>query len=113
MPSNLKHRYKSHSRSTYNMKVIIRGDRQTGKSILLHRLDGGNFNSEHIPTPEIQISSVGWTYKTTDEMVKLEVWDIVERAIIPKLSDTGPLKSQHMHKNRLPIDSSSVDVYKG
>ena len=55
---------KGNSKSTYNMKVVIRGDRQTGKSALFHRLEGGGFIKEHRVTDQIQCSHVLWPYKS-------------------------------------------------
>jgi archaellum biogenesis ATPase FlaH len=40
------------------VKVVIRGDRETGKSALLRRLEGGPFIEQHIETPEIQSAHV-------------------------------------------------------
>ena len=55
---------KGNNKSTYNMKVVIRGDRQTGKSALFHRLEGGGFIKEHRVTDQIQCSHVLWPYKS-------------------------------------------------
>ena len=44
------------------MKVVVRGDRNTGKSCLLYRMQGKTFSESYIPTNEIQVGHILWTY---------------------------------------------------
>ena len=39
------------------MKIVLKGDRNTGKSCLLNLLQGGAFQDAYDPTPEIKVSN--------------------------------------------------------
>lgn len=108
------------------MKIAIRGDIGTGKSSLLHvllgRAPGSNTNNvntsiltssgsgalpvarlpSYTPTPEIQSAKIRWAYKSTNETVMIEVWDVVDRAI-PKLVPATSLPKGHPALN-IPHD---------
>ena len=47
------------------VKIVIKGDRNSGKSCLFQRLQGRAFQESYIPTDEIQVSSILWSYKGT------------------------------------------------
>ncbi|KAI8429786.1 hypothetical protein MSG28_000325 [Choristoneura fumiferana] len=87
----------------FNMKILIKGDRNVGKSCLLQRLQGGPFIEEYVPTDQIQV----------------EVWEVVDKGRTKKKSPLGlKLENQSAAVTQdeayeTPVlDATFLDVYK-
>lgn len=96
------------------MKIIIKGDRNVGKSCLLERLQGKGFVETYIPSEQIQVASIQWSFKATEDVVKVEVWDVVDRGKA-RVRQTGlKLSSMTVPVPDAPaLDAEFLDVYKG
>ncbi|KAI9496281.1 hypothetical protein BDB00DRAFT_953234 [Zychaea mexicana] len=116
----------------YNMKIVVRGDVMTGKSTLFNRLQGAEFDPAYNSTPEIQVANIPWQYKDSNDVIKVEVWDVVDKAHnkTPSTTDTG-IKLEHNAPTATPksqqevqqeassstaadlgLDASTVNVYR-
>ena len=97
----------------YNMKVLIRGERRSGKSSLLRRLQGKYHDEGYNQTPQLNAATVHWCSEFTQDPVKVEVWDVVDSGFI-----TQELEDHHNSLNAPPgievqvSDASNVNVYR-
>ncbi|CAH8669740.1 unnamed protein product [Schistosoma bovis] len=110
----------------YNMKIVIRGDRNVGKSALLSRLKGEQFKEEYIPSNEIQLANIHWNHQNSQSVIKVEVWDVVDKGK-PRSSASKGLKFFNKLTKGQPViniggqagniepclDASFINVYKG
>lgn len=98
----------------FTVKIIIKGDRNVGKSCLLERLQGKGFVETYTPSEQIQVASIQWSFKATEDVVKVEVWDVVDRGKA-RVRQTGlKLSSMAVAVPETPaLDAEFLDVYKG
>ncbi|KAI7872055.1 hypothetical protein BDF14DRAFT_1755803 [Spinellus fusiger] len=112
----------------YNMKVVLRGDVMTGKSVLFDRLQGEEFTETYKSTPQIQVTNIPWQYKESNDVVKIEIWDVVDKAHNNTTRKSEGIKLEHTPttamdspkspsipedaSDALALDASTVNVYR-
>ncbi|CDH55068.1 rab-like protein 6 [Lichtheimia corymbifera JMRC:FSU:9682] len=114
----------------YNMKIVLRGDVMTGKTALFKRLQGEEFDASYVSTPQIQVANIPWHYRDSNDIIKIEVWDVVDKAHNNKNTSTEsgiklehnaqPKQEQQQQQQQQPstesqqlgLDASTVNVYR-
>ncbi len=98
------------------MKLVIRGECNTGKSTLWSRLQGSPFMEDYIPSDEIRVATINWSSRVCeDAIIKVEVWDVVDksrkkrRPINPSLKLANTIDAS---VGEVSLDAEFLDVYK-
>lgn len=59
-----------------------------------------------------QVANIQWSYKTTDDVVKVEVWDVVDKGKKRVLNENLKL-GFNTPVEPVALDAETLDVYKG
>ncbi|KAG0379440.1 Rab-like protein 6 [Mortierella sp. AD032] len=96
-----------HSTEASPSIIVIRGDIRTGKTSLFERLQGHPFPNEqsYRTTAQIQVANIPWQYAHTKDIIKVEVWDVVDKGV-----QTGELKGSS--GSALKIDNTPASPSK-
>lgn len=61
-----------------------------------------------------QVTSIQWNYKATDDVVKVEVWDVVDKGKKRVLSENLKMGNGNDQETVAPaLDAEFLNVYKG
>ena len=106
------------------VKIIIRGDCNTGKTCLWLRLQGQKFKETYETSDEIKVANINWNYKLGEtDIVKVEIWDVVDKSKKKRsLATNSRLKVDNIDNSNSPaqtqipieasLDAEFIDVYK-
>ncbi|CAC9553041.1 conserved hypothetical protein [Leishmania infantum JPCM5] len=109
----------------YNMKVVLRGTRATGKSTLMARLSGHPLPARYTPSTEIIASTMRLQGElcAPHEGTKVDIWEVVEegrqRSTSSSSANTGAAMAGHiptvqLHEAlRVAADARLLDMYAG
>lgn len=87
----------------HQILVVLHGSRKCGKTSLLRRMNGLNFQPQYTPTKCLQASEIIWhPICMPNEAIKIVVWDVVDKAIDPT--------PQTQRTKQLP-DATNVDTF--
>ncbi|CAH1765317.1 2704_t:CDS:2 [Entrophospora sp. SA101] len=112
-----------------NLKPM-QGIFKKGVQYNINRLQGEVFSKEYLSTPQIQVANIQWDYIHTNDVIKVEIWDVVDKGINSTVersitSDTSlkidnnqvsALSSSNSRVNlppeQLTLDAATIDVYR-
>ena len=66
----------------YELLIVIRGQRNTGKTSLIQRMQGKPFKGDYTPTKMLSAAEFVWN-SPKQEKVRITAWDVVEHALLP------------------------------
>ena len=96
-----------------NIKIVLRGDVQTGKSSLLRRLQGLSHVPEMKASSELTVGTIDWHCEGSPDVVKVEAWDVVDADLCRRPSQLSPtLKHSHSCESGSSA-GPTIDVWRG
>ncbi|CAG8536957.1 3106_t:CDS:2, partial [Racocetra fulgida] len=91
-----------------------------------------SFREEYITTPQIEVANIQWNYNQTNDVIKVEIWDVVDKGINPTNTNKRPTtsnvalkidnsqtptkpppsRSSPLPPDQLTLDAATIDVYR-
>lgn len=71
------------------------------------------FIETYTPSEEINVASIQWSFKATEDVVKVEVWDVVDRGKARARPTGLKISSKASIPETPALDAEFLDVYKG
>ena len=101
--------------ANYNLRLLIRGDLQTGKTQLWRRLQGLGFAAELPTTRTLGTVHLDWTCERSPDVVKVEAWDVVDADLTRSAREPpgGSLTFAHSQPGASPRSTATLDVWRG
>uniref|UniRef100_H3AH30 RAB, member RAS onco family like 6 n=1 Tax=Latimeria chalumnae TaxID=7897 RepID=H3AH30_LATCH len=97
----------------YNRKTVWLGNRLNGAVCLLFRMKGQYITTSNVPLKSFLFVLMYWIMAATDDVVKVEVWDVVDKGKCKKRGDGLKLENDPQEaESEMALDAEFLDVYK-
>ena len=94
-----------------NLKILLRGDVQTGKSSMMRRLQGLPHAPQIEASRELNVGTLDWQCEGSPDVVRVEAWDVVDADLCRR--PRAPLTIKH-EASQTPSSPAAptVDVWR-
>ncbi|CAG8587537.1 8521_t:CDS:2 [Funneliformis mosseae] len=111
----------------------MQGMFRKGVQYNINRLQGDAFKEDYVTTSQIQVANIQWNYNQTNDVIKVEIWDVVDKGINPtssskrpnlsngtglkiendQVASTSPVQqATELSPDQLTLDAATINVYR-